>query len=63
MAAFTGPSYESVMAPHSYFFIVFIDAASKEKERLEEKQRASRKERSKEEEEWTTRCVLFITNL
>lgn len=33
------------------------DAASREKERLEEKQRAARRERSEEEEEWTTRCV------
>ncbi|XP_054836106.1 oxysterol-binding protein-related protein 2 isoform X1 [Eublepharis macularius] len=32
-----------------------IDLASKEKERLEEKQRAARKERAKEETEWRTR--------
>ncbi|XP_076874531.1 oxysterol-binding protein-related protein 2 isoform X2 [Brachyhypopomus gauderio] len=32
-----------------------IDAASQEKERLEEKQRAARRERAKDEEEWSTR--------
>lgn len=40
-------------------FLCLTDAASNEKERLEEKQRAARRERSKEEEEWTTRCVFF----
>lgn len=38
-------------------FLYLTDAASNEKERLEEKQRAARRERSNEEEEWTTRCV------
>lgn len=32
-----------------------LDVASKEKERLEEKQRAARKERAKDEVEWHTR--------
>uniref|UniRef100_A0A8C2E2T1 Oxysterol-binding protein n=2 Tax=Cyprinus carpio TaxID=7962 RepID=A0A8C2E2T1_CYPCA len=32
-----------------------IDTASREKERLEEKQRAARRERAKDEEEWSTR--------
>lgn len=41
------------------FFLYLTDAASNEKERLEEKQRAARKERSKDEEEWTTRCVFL----
>lgn len=36
-------------------FGCLTDAASNEKERLEEKQRAARRERSMEEEEWTTR--------
>lgn len=36
------------------------EAASNEKERLEEKQRFARRERSKEEEEWTTRCVFRV---
>lgn len=40
-------------------FLYLTDAASNEKERLEEKQRAARRERSKEEEEWTTRCVFL----
>lgn len=40
-------------------FLCLTDAASNEKERLEEKQRAARRERSKEEEEWTTRCVFL----
>lgn len=46
-------------------FSVFVDAASVEKERLEEKQRASRRERSKDEEDWSNRCVfeVFITRL
>lgn len=39
-----------------------IDTASKEKERLEEKQRAARKERSKGDEEWPTRWFHFGTN-
>ncbi|TWW57082.1 Oxysterol-binding protein-related protein 1 [Takifugu flavidus] len=39
-----------------------IDAASNEKERLEEKQRAARRERSVEEEEWTTRWFQLGTN-
>lgn len=46
-------------------FSVFVDAASVEKERLEEKQRASRRERSKDEEDWSNRCVfeVLITRL
>lgn len=59
MTAFIGPPCESVMAS-PFIFCVFIDAASAEKERLEEKQRASRRERSKDEEEWSTRCVSSI---
>lgn len=52
-----------------YFLSVFrpcADEASREKERLEEKQRAARKERSKNEEEWSTRwgnactCMTYI---
>ncbi|KAL8179608.1 UNVERIFIED_CONTAM: Oxysterol-binding protein- protein 2 [Gekko kuhli] len=39
-----------------------IDLASKEKERLEEKQRAARKERAKEEIEWRTRWFYQGTN-
>ncbi|XP_036961089.1 oxysterol-binding protein-related protein 2-like isoform X1 [Acanthopagrus latus] len=35
-----------------------IDAASVEKERLEEKQRASRRERSKDEEDWSNSFVI-----
>lgn len=35
----------------------FIDLASAEKKRLEEKQRAARKNRSKSTEEWKTRLV------
>lgn len=39
-----------------------IDLASKEKERLEEKQRAARKERAKDESEWKTRWFYQGTN-
>ncbi|XP_026222701.1 oxysterol-binding protein-related protein 2-like [Anabas testudineus] len=39
-----------------------IDLASKEKERLEEKQRAARKERAKNDEEWSTRWFQLGTN-
>ncbi|XP_042318644.1 oxysterol-binding protein-related protein 2 isoform X2 [Sceloporus undulatus] len=39
-----------------------IDLASKEKERLEEKQRAARKERAKDEMEWKTRWFYQGTN-
>ncbi|XP_033009581.1 oxysterol-binding protein-related protein 2 [Lacerta agilis] len=39
-----------------------IDLASKEKERLEEKQRAARKERAKDEAEWKTRWFYHGTN-
>ncbi|XP_020663772.1 oxysterol-binding protein-related protein 2 isoform X1 [Pogona vitticeps] len=39
-----------------------IDLASKEKERLEEKQRAARKERAKDETEWKTRWFYQGTN-
>ncbi|XP_063002925.1 oxysterol-binding protein-related protein 2 [Elgaria multicarinata webbii] len=39
-----------------------IDLASKEKERLEEKQRAARKERAKDETEWRTRWFYQGTN-
>uniref|UniRef100_A0A671VEA2 Oxysterol-binding protein n=1 Tax=Sparus aurata TaxID=8175 RepID=A0A671VEA2_SPAAU len=39
-----------------------IDAASVEKERLEEKQRASRRERSKDEEDWSNRWFQQGTN-
>jgi len=38
---------------------VCADEASREKERLEEKQRAARKERAKDGEEWSTRLVLL----
>lgn len=38
----------------------FIDTASTEKERLEEKQRAARWERSQDKEEWSTRCVFKL---
>lgn len=37
------------------FLTCLLDVASKEKERLEEKQRAARKERAKDEVEWHTR--------
>lgn len=39
-----------------------MDVASKEKERLEEKQRAARKERAKDEVEWQTRWFHQGTN-
>ncbi|CAB1329471.1 unnamed protein product [Coregonus sp. 'balchen'] len=39
-----------------------IDEASREKERLEEKQRLARKDRSKDEEEWSTRWFQSGTN-
>uniref|UniRef100_A0A7M4ECA4 Oxysterol-binding protein n=1 Tax=Crocodylus porosus TaxID=8502 RepID=A0A7M4ECA4_CROPO len=39
-----------------------LDLASKEKERLEEKQRAARKERAKDEAEWQTRWFQQGTN-
>uniref|UniRef100_A0A6Q2XN55 Oxysterol-binding protein n=1 Tax=Esox lucius TaxID=8010 RepID=A0A6Q2XN55_ESOLU len=39
-----------------------MDEASREKERLEEKQRSARKHRSKEEEEWSTRWFQSGTN-
>ncbi|XP_061487075.1 oxysterol-binding protein-related protein 2 isoform X2 [Rhineura floridana] len=39
-----------------------IDLASKEKERVEEKQRAARKERAKDETEWRTRWFYQGTN-
>jgi hypothetical protein len=34
---------------------LYLDLASQEKERLEEKQREARKERAKEDAEWRTR--------
>lgn len=37
----------------------FLDQASEEKKRLEEKQRAARKNRSKSEEDWKTRYVPY----
>ncbi|KAL1021364.1 hypothetical protein UPYG_G00012350 [Umbra pygmaea] len=39
-----------------------MDEASREKERLEEKQRSARKHRSKEDEEWSTRWFQSGTN-
>ncbi|KAM9341849.1 oxysterol-binding protein-related protein 2-like [Pholidichthys leucotaenia] len=39
-----------------------MDDASKEKERLEEKQRGARKDRAKHEEEWSTRWFQMSTN-
>lgn len=39
---------------HDMIF-AFVDEASTQKERLEEKQRAARKERAKNDEEWSTR--------
>ncbi|KAF7695940.1 oxysterol-binding protein-related protein 2b [Silurus meridionalis] len=39
-----------------------MDEASREKERLEEKQRAARKDRAKENEEWSTRWFELGTN-
>eukprot|EP00063_Salmo_salar_P015835 XP_013990670.1 PREDICTED: oxysterol-binding protein-related protein 2-like isoform X2 [Salmo salar] len=39
-----------------------MDEASREKERLEEKQRLARKDRSKDEEEWSTRWFQSGTN-
>uniref|UniRef100_A0A674C969 Oxysterol-binding protein n=1 Tax=Salmo trutta TaxID=8032 RepID=A0A674C969_SALTR len=39
-----------------------MDEASREKERLEEKQRSARKDRSKDEEEWSTRWFQSGTN-
>nr|XP_023689919.1 oxysterol-binding protein-related protein 2-like [Paramormyrops kingsleyae]XP_023689921.1 oxysterol-binding protein-related protein 2-like [Paramormyrops kingsleyae] len=39
-----------------------MDQASKEKERLEEKQREARKERAKDEQEWSTRWFQLGTN-
>lgn len=44
-----------ITRPLKEYLTVSTDAASNEKERLEEKQRASRRERSKDEEEWVTR--------
>uniref|UniRef100_A0AAY4DSL7 Oxysterol-binding protein n=1 Tax=Denticeps clupeoides TaxID=299321 RepID=A0AAY4DSL7_9TELE len=40
-----------------------MDKASKEKERLEEKQRAARKDRARDEEDWSTRWFNSGTNL
>ncbi|KAG7323191.1 hypothetical protein KOW79_012893 [Hemibagrus wyckioides] len=40
-----------------------MDEASREKERLEEKQRAARKDRAKDNEEWCTRWFQLGTNL
>lgn len=39
-----------------------MDTASREKERLEEKQRSARKERAKDEQEWSTRWFQSGTN-
>lgn len=36
------------------------ETASREKERLEEKQRDARRERSKDDKEWSTRCVISM---
>lgn len=44
-----------ILPSNQFLFKCFLDVASKEKERLEEKQRAARKERAKDEVEWHTR--------
>ena len=55
----SSPQYpnSSIFIPHHVWCHCLVDAASLEKERLEEKQRSARKERSKDEEEWSTRWV------
>lgn len=44
-----------ILQSNQSVFKFLLDLASKEKERLEEKQRAARKERAKDEAEWQTR--------
>uniref|UniRef100_A0A8C9SR25 Oxysterol-binding protein n=1 Tax=Scleropages formosus TaxID=113540 RepID=A0A8C9SR25_SCLFO len=64
------PGMEAILAPTDCRFRPDIRAmengnmevASREKERLEEKQRAARKERAKEEQEWSTRWFQLGTN-
>ncbi|RVE70222.1 hypothetical protein OJAV_G00062870 [Oryzias javanicus] len=64
------PGMEAILAPTDCRFRPDIramengniDEASKEKERLEEKQRSARKERAKNDEEWSTRWFHLSTN-
>uniref|UniRef100_A0A3B3Z7F4 Oxysterol-binding protein n=1 Tax=Periophthalmus magnuspinnatus TaxID=409849 RepID=A0A3B3Z7F4_9GOBI len=59
------PGMEAILAPTDCRFRPDIRAmengnmASREKERLEEKQRGARKERNKNEEDWSTRYVQY----
>ncbi|XP_072304773.1 oxysterol-binding protein-related protein 2b isoform X2 [Eucyclogobius newberryi] len=64
------PGMEAILAPTDCRFRPDIramengniDEASREKERLEEKQRSARKERNKSEEDWSTRWFQTGTN-
>lgn len=47
--------FVSILINNLFLLKCLLDVASKEKERLEEKQRAARKERAKDEVEWQTR--------
>lgn len=47
--------FVSFLLNYQFLLKHWLDVASKEKERLEEKQRAARKERAKDEVEWHTR--------
>lgn len=47
--------FVSILLNNLFLLKCLLDVASKEKERLEEKQRAARKERAKDEVEWQTR--------
>lgn len=47
--------FVSILPSNPFLWKCLLDVASKEKERLEEKQRAARKERAKDEVEWHTR--------
>lgn len=49
------PCWTNALLQRDLISFVFVDEASAEKERLEEKQRAARKERAKNDEEWSTR--------
>ena len=49
-----------ICAEICFVLLFFLDLASAEKERLEEKQRAARRERSQDEEDWSTRQVFLV---
>lgn len=61
---YSAPCCSHMLNPNIWFLWLCVrvcaDEASREKERLEEKQRAARKERAKDGEEWSTRLVLLL---